>query len=240
MIIEREVQDNLLGQVRSMVEAGRWPRERPPEGYMRGVDFYKTDNDLLAAIIVGAQRFKNSHGYIPPLSAPVSYSERLYARKYFAPLPMPSLANKLEGQAYVRARLGDDVLPPVAWVGDSVGELFAADLPAGRFVLKANHGWGYNLILTLPGDLVTRREEIETLAGGWLATRFGYDTGEWQYCTFPRKLFLEQFIEFDGMEAPDEFKIYCFHGRAEFINFWVDRPRKEGSDYTIRPGIYFL
>jgi hypothetical protein len=39
-----------------------------------------------------------SSGYIPPLSAPVSYSERLYARKYFAPLPLPSLADRLEGK----------------------------------------------------------------------------------------------------------------------------------------------
>ncbi|HEY5008268.1 MAG TPA: hypothetical protein VII42_09700, partial [Caulobacteraceae bacterium] len=201
MIIEGAVQANLLDQIKSMVAAGRWPRDRPPDGYMRGVDFYNRD-DLVSAIVVGAQIFKDAHGYIPPLSAPVSYSERLYARKYFAPLPMPSLADKLQGQAYVRARLGDAILPSVVWVGDSVDELYAADLPPGRFVLKANHGWGYNLTLTLPDDLPTRREEIERLAGGWLASRFGYATGEWQYCTFTRKLFLEQFIDFPGMEAP--------------------------------------
>jgi hypothetical protein len=222
MIIERALQANLISQIKSMVAAGRWPRDRPAEGYMRGVDFYDA-NGLLSAIVVGAQMFKNAHGYIPPLSAPVSYSERLYARKYFAPLPLPSLADKLEGQAYVRARLGDAFLPSVVWIGDSVDELCAAALPPGRFVLKANHGWRYNLILTLPGDLATRREEIDRLARAWLASRFGYDTGEWQYCTFKPRLFLERFIDFNGEDAPDEFKLYCFHGRVQLINFHCDR-----------------
>jgi hypothetical protein len=222
MTIERTVQANLIDQIKSMVAAGRWPRDRPPDGYLRGIDFYNTD-DLVSAIIVGAQTFKDAHGYIPPLSAPVSYSERLYTRKYFAPLPMPSLADKLEGQAYVRARLGDAFLPSVVWVGDSVDDLYAAVLPPGRFVLKATHGWRYNLILTLPNDLAIRRDEIERQAGGWLRSRFGYDTGEWQYCTFKPRLFLEQFIDFNGEDAPDEFKLYCFHGRVEFINFHRDR-----------------
>ncbi len=223
MNIEWAVQASLLGQIRSMVAAGRWPRERPPDGFMRGVDFYNRA-DLLSAIFVGAQIFKDAHGYIPPLSAPKSFSERLYARKYFAPLPMPSLADKLEAKAYVRARLGDAILPSVVWVGDSVDEFFAADLPRGRFVLKANHGWQYNLVLTLPDDLATRRDEIERLAGGWLATRFGYATGEWQYCTFRRRLFLEKFIRYNDQERPDEYRVYCFRGRAEFIHFSIERP----------------
>jgi hypothetical protein len=228
MKIEWEVKASLVDQIKSMVATGRWPRDRPPQGYMRGVDFYNTD-DLVSAIVVGAQIFKDAHGYIPSLSAPASFSERLYARKYFAPLPLPSLADKLGAQAYVRARLGETLLPSVVWVGDSVGELYAAALPPGRFVLKANHGWRYNLMLTLPNDLATRREEIERLAGGWLASRFGYETGEWQYCTFKPRLFLERFIDFSGGEAPDEFKLYCFHGRARFINFRRDLVTGQGG-----------
>jgi hypothetical protein len=222
MIVEEAVRADLVAQVRAMVAAGRWPRDRPPQGHMRGVDFYNT-NDLLAAIIVGAQMFKDAHGYIPPLAAPVTYSERLYTRKYFAPLPLPSLADKLEGQAYVRARLGDAFLPSVVWVGDSIDDLCAAALPPGRYVLKASHGWRYNRLLSLPDDLATRREEIARLADSWLATRFGYDTGEWQYCTFKPRLLVEQFIDFNGEGTPDEFKLYCFHGRVELVNFHCDR-----------------
>ncbi|HXQ14406.1 MAG TPA: ATP-grasp fold amidoligase family protein [Caulobacteraceae bacterium] len=222
MNIEFAVRDNLVAQVRAMVAEGRWPRDPPPAGHMRGIDFYNS-NDLLVAIVVGAQHFKDSHGYIPPLSNPTSYSERLYARKYFAPLPMPSLADKLEGHAYVRGCLGDAFIPSVVWVGESIDALFAADLPPGRYFLKASHGCGYHLVLTLPKDLVASREQIRRLADAWRVTRFGYDTGEWQYCTFKPRLFLERFIDYRGDEPPEEYKLYCFNGRAEFINFRVER-----------------
>jgi len=223
MNIEFAVRDNLIDQVKATVASGRWPRQPPPAGHMRGIDFYNP-NDLLVAIVVGAQLFKDSHGYIPPLANPVSYSERIYTRKYFAPLPLPSLADKLEAQAYVRARLGEAFLPSVAWVGNSVDELFVADLPPGRFVLKANHGWGFNLVLTLPDELTGRRDQIRSLAGRWLATRFGHATGEWQYCTFKPKLYLERFIDYGGDAPPGEFRVYCFHGRAEFISFTIPKP----------------
>ena len=144
-------------------------------------------------------------------------------RKFFAPLPMPSLADKLTAREYVRARLGDDVLIPVVWVGDDVGELFAADLPSGRFVLKANNSCGANLFLDLPHDLSTKRDSIAKCTSQWLADRFGYDWGEWQYCTFPGRLFLESFIDFNGTAAPDEYKFFCFNGKARLINFHVDR-----------------
>jgi hypothetical protein len=114
MILEQEVGDSLVSQVNAMVAAGRWPRDPPPAGHMRGIDFYN-QTDLMVALIVGAQIFKDSQGYIPPLAAPVTYTERLFARKFFAPLPMPSLADKLEGQAYVRARMGEAFVPSVVW-----------------------------------------------------------------------------------------------------------------------------
>jgi len=223
MNIELAVRDDLLDQVRAMIAAGRWPRDPPPAGHMRGIDFYN-QNDLLVAIVVGAQLFKEVHGYIPPLATPMSYSERIYTRKYFAPLPLPSLADKLEGQALARARLGDAFIPSVAWAGEEIDTLFSADLPPGRYVLKASHGSNYQVVLTVPRELAARREQIRMLAGSWLASRFGYETGEWQYCTFRPRLFLERFIDYGGGAPPQEFKVYCFHGRPEFINFRISKP----------------
>ena len=136
---------------------------------------------------------------------------------------MPSLADKLAAKDYVKARLGDECLPEVAWVGDDVGELFVAKLPAGRYVLKANHGWNWNLFLNLPDDLSARRSEIEQEATSWLTSRFGYDWGEWQYCTFKPKLFLEEFIDFNGVQTPDDYKFYCFRGKTLLIEVDVDR-----------------
>ncbi len=222
MVIDPTVEANIVGQLGSMVASGKWSLQRPPADRMRGVDFYSA-TELVSALVKSAQTFKDTHRYLPTLSSPSSFNEHLFVRKFFAALPMPSLADKLASREYVRARLGDEVLPSVVWIGNSVDELLAAELPCGRFVLKANHGSGFNLFLNLPGDLSKNRNEIEELVTGWLGSRFGYAWGEWQYCTFKPKLFLEEFLDFEGGGTPDEYKVFCFDGKARLINFHVDR-----------------
>ena len=111
----------------------------------------------------------------------------------------------------------------MVWVGDDVEGLVAAKPPAGRYVLKPNHSSESNLFLNLPDDLSAKRHEIERRAESWLTSRFGYNWGEWQYSTFTPKLFLEEFIDFNGVEAPDDYKFYCFHGKTCLIEVDVDR-----------------
>ena len=212
---------NILCQLGLLIVTGKWP---PPSAgnTLRGVDFYPW-KDFISALIQGALGFKDVHGYVPPLASPTSFNEHIFARKFFAPLSMPSLADKLVSRDYVKARLGDPILPVVAWVGDDIGGLFAAKLSARRYVLKANHSWNTILFLKLPDDLSEKHEEIERQATGWLMSKYGYDWGEWQYCTIKPKLFLEEFIDFNGVGTPDDYKFFCFHGKACLIEIDVNR-----------------
>jgi hypothetical protein len=211
----------IIGQLTLLVATGRCSLRRSA-GNLRGVDFYPW-KDLISALVRGAVMFKITNGYVPNLASPTSFNEHIFARKFFAPLPMPSLADKLAAKDHVEVRLGQEFLPSVAWIGDDVGGFFEAKPSSGRYVLKANNGYGSNLFLSLPGDLSTKRGEIERQAKSWLTTRFGYDTGEWQYCTFRPKLFLEEFIDFNGVETPDDYKFFCFQGRACLIEIDVNR-----------------
>ena len=222
MRIDSVLVTNLVGQLGPLVAEGKWRLERPPADMMRGVDFYPA-TDLVSALVFSAQFFKSTHGYLPQLASPTSFNEHIFVRKFFAALPLPSLSDKIGVRDYVRARVGEGVLSPIAWVGDSVEDLFVAKLPAGRFVLKANHGSGMNLILNLPEDLVARRTEITRKATVWLATRYGYRWGEWQYCTFKPRLFLEEFLAFGGDHPPPDFKFFCFNGKARLIQVHADR-----------------
>ena len=126
---------------------------------MRGVDFYPW-KDFVRALVQGAATFKRTHGYLPPLAVPKSFNEHIFVRKFFAPMPMPSLADKLAAKDYVRARLGEEFLPAVAWVGEDVGSLAAAKLPAGRYVLKPNHA---STVQYTHGSLVKSVEQILAL-----------------------------------------------------------------------------
>jgi TupA-like ATPgrasp len=152
-------------------------------------------------------------------------------RKYFAPLPMPSLADKLAAYDYVKAHVGEDLLPSVVWVGDSISELLAGKPRAGRFVLKASHGWNFKMFLDLPDDLLAKQDDIETQTTQWLRSRFGYAWGEWQYCTFKPRLFLESFIDFNQGDTPDDFKFYCFDGKVCLVEIGVDRFTRLGTAF---------
>lgn len=216
------VASHIAVQLALLTAAGRWAKRRSGGTAMRGVDFYPW-RDLLRALVHGAELFKAENGYLPPLAFPVSFNEHIFFRKFFAPLPFPTLADKLAAKDYVRARVGDEVLPFVGWTGVDVGSLFAAEVPAGRYFLKASNGWHSHLLLNLPDDLSARRDQIERWAASELASRFGYDSGEWQYCTFKPRLFLERFIEFNGVHAPEDYKFFCFRGLTRLIEVDVDR-----------------
>jgi hypothetical protein len=204
------------------VAAGKWSPPPAAENTMRGVDFYPW-KDFTYVLIRCAAEFKRSQGYVPSLFSPASFNEHIFARKFFAPLPMPSLADKLAAKDHVKARLGDAFLPSVVWVGDAFGGLIAAKLPTGRYVLKANHYWNTNLFLNLPDDLSAKRDQIGQQTTEWLTSKRGYKSGEWQYCTFKPKLLLEEFIDFNGFQTPDDYKFFCFDGKACLIEVNVNR-----------------
>ena len=220
--IERSVAENIARQLEPLIAQEKWPPNNSPANTMRGIDFY-TKEDFVFATKWAAAIFKARLGYVPNLASPMTFNERIFARKFFAPLPMPSLADKLAAYDYVKARLGDEYIPRIVWVGDDPNEFLAAKLPTGKFVLKANNGWGRNLFLSLPGDLLVKRDEIANQATGWLQFPFGYGWGEWQYCTYKPRLFLEEFIDFGDGRVPDDYKFFCFRGKAHLIEIDVDR-----------------
>jgi TupA-like ATPgrasp len=222
MVIEPAVAANIVGQLGTVLVTDRALLQPPPVKTLRGIDFYPASH-FVRVLVAAAQVFKTANGYVPTLASPSSFNEHIFARKFLAPLPMPSLADKLAVKEFARARLGAAHVPEVVWVGDRPEELFAAPLPAGRFALKSSNGYKQTLFLDLPGDLVTKREEIDRQAASWMQTRFGYDWGEWQYCTFQPKLFLEPFIDFAGERTPDDYKFFCFRGKAVVVEINIDR-----------------
>jgi TupA-like ATPgrasp len=232
LLLGPKVEQKVVQQLEILAVTGNWP-DRPPDGTLRGVDFYSA-KALVRVIACGAQTFKDRHGCLPNLVFPETFSEHIFVRKFFAPLPMPSLANKLAAYEYVKAQLGDAILPSVVWTGDNLSELLKTDLPTGRFVLKANHGSGFILFVNAPDDLVVKHIEIEKASTQWLETRFGYDRGEWQYCTFKPKLFLERFIDFNQGNVPHDFKLYCFNGYVCLIEIGINRFAQLGTAFYDR------
>jgi hypothetical protein len=228
---------NMACKLAASFVLGRWSRGSVPNGMMRGIDFYPLQ-DLIYAVIHGAHRFKAENGYLPPLISPTTFNEHIFVRKYFGPLPMPSLADKLIAKTFAAARAGDEIIPAVVWRDTTVSSLFTADVPPGRYALKPNHGCQWYMFLNLPEDLTSRRQEIERKAAEWLNSRFGYKWGEWQYCAFKPELFLEEFIDFNGSLPPDDYKFWCFHGKVRLIEIDADRATEVRSAFYTPDWIY--
>jgi TupA-like ATPgrasp len=137
----------------------------------------------------------------------------------------------LAAKEYVRARLGHEFVPATAWVGEDVDAFFAAKLPTGRYFLKLNNGCATNLFLDLPDDLQRRCGEITQKANEWLKSPYGYSWGEWQYSASKPLLFLEEFVDFGGTRAADDFKFYCFNGKVRVIEIIVDRTTQRRAGF---------
>src|SRR5262245_41136205 len=115
---------NIVGQLGLLAATAKWPARPSTGNTLRGIDFYPW-RDFIRALIQGAVMFSRVHGYVPSLASPTSFNEHIFVRKFFAPLPMPSLADKLAAKSHVKARLGDQFLPTAAWVGNDIGGLVA-------------------------------------------------------------------------------------------------------------------
>jgi hypothetical protein len=241
LVLDAPTLANITGQLAPLIATDKWALAPPPANMMRGVDFYSA-TDFIAALAASVLLFKRAHGYLPPLAAPTTFNEHILTRKFFALLPLPSIGDKLGMRDYVLERLGESALIPVVWIGGRIEDLFTADLPAGRYVLKANHGSGMNLFLDLPQDLATRRDEIRFRGQEWLGTRYGHNWGEWWYSLIEPRLFLEAFVGRDDKEPMADFKVHCFHGKARLIQIVTGRftDKRHGQftpDWTYLAGV---
>ncbi len=85
-------------------------------------------------------------GVIPKLKSPETQDDKVRWLMLNYKDPLQSLlVDKVKVRKYVSNRIGDEYLKEVIGVNDSVEEIDFENLPQ-QFVLKANHGSGWNII----------------------------------------------------------------------------------------------
>jgi hypothetical protein len=157
----------------------------------------------------------DSLGYLPNLVWPRSFSEKLVRRKLRTPpAEWSALSDKVDVRKHVAARIGDEFLNPVYQVTTTPEAIDFAQLP-DRFVVKASHGSGWNLIVSNRQEISD--EQIRARCRPWLAMRYGVDTNEsWYACIEPRIL-IEHFMSDTTHGVPLDFKFWVFHGVVQFV-----------------------
>jgi hypothetical protein len=162
-------------------------------------------------------------GYWPHIRRPRSFNEKVAHRQIFAPHPLASLvADKWRVRQYVADRGLAHILNEVYCVTGEPERIPFDDLP-DRFVIKANHGCGMNLIVTDKKGL--DRSKVVRQCREWLNTKYGkaFRTYEMHYDAIPPLILVERFIEDPEYDVPVDYKFYSFHGTVHMIQ--VDRSR---------------
>jgi hypothetical protein len=161
------------------------------------------------------------------LSNPPTFTAKLqWLKLYGRPEQYAPLADKFAVYDYVRARLGDRHLNRILGVYQRASDIPWDDLP-DKFVLKATHASGWNLIVSEKAHL--DREKARQTCQRWLETTYAARSREPVYTNIPPRIICVEYLGDPDTELFD-YKLYCFNGRVRLIH--VDTQRFTGHQRT--------
>lgn len=195
-------------------EMVRLVKGRDEYAYLQGLDPSKYRNALQAW-------FKRNTLQELNLDHPATYNEKIQWMKLNEKNPLKTqYSDKYEVRDFVRRTIGDRYLIPLLGVWERVEDIDFDTLPA-KFVLKATHGSGWNIIVR--DKHFMNVAEVKRKLNYWLNRNFAYCNGlELHYKDIKPRIIAEQYMEnFDG-ELHD-YKVWCFGGKAHYVQYITGR-----------------
>lgn len=164
------------------------------------------------------------------LDHPRTFTEKLqWLKVYGRPRQYAALADKFAVYDYVRARIGNEHLNRLLGVYQQASEIPWDDLPE-RFVLKATHASGWNLIV--PDKSRLDRETAMQTCRRWLTTSYSARSREPVYEDIPPRIICVEYLGDPDTELFD-YKLYCFNGKVRLIHVDTERfTRHQRTFYT--------
>ena len=167
--------------------------------------------------------FLKKFGRLPNLKNPLTLNEKLLKLKledYGTNALVRQCADKYRVREYVKDCGLERCLNKLLAVYDVPGEIDWNSLPQS-FAMKWNFGCGYNIICQCKDRL--DREEAEEKLRKWGREPFWAYFSELQYRGVGKKIIVEEYIGGKTGVPPDDYKFYCFHGRAYCVMLCVGR-----------------
>lgn len=156
-------------------------------------------------------------GKILNLKNPKTFNEKIQWLKLYDNSPIKTvLTDKYLARNWIKEKIGEEYLVPLLGVYENFNEIDFDVLPE-KFVLKCNHGSGYNLIVTDKSKIDYNDARFEF--DNWLKTNFAFLNGfELQYLNIHPRIIAEKYLETeDGVK---DYRFYCFNGKP--LQVWVD------------------
>lgn len=147
-------------------------------------------------------------------SNPTDINQKLmWLTRYWRHPLKTKCADKYLVRDYVKEVGLEKILIPLVGVWDRADDIPFNDLP-DQFVLKCNHGSGFNVICLDKSTLDW--EKTKKTLNEWLDTDYSALLYEIHYKDVPRKIVCEQYIGVGGV-APTEYQFWCINGVPESI-----------------------
>ena len=170
-----------------------------------------------------ARAYQQNFGPTPKtLKDDTGFSEKIYFRKIWDRNPeMSRMADKVLVKEIVRSRIGDRYVIPTLWNGTDMSSLRTTMKSLTEpFVVKANHGSGWNIFVRNAAE--RKYEEIVEKCRAWLSQTYGRTRGEWLYSGIEPQILIEPYIS--GLSGlPIDYKFFVFSGKAHYIQIDTDR-----------------
>ena len=196
----------------TLFHLSHWPVCR---AYARRLGDRPADRTLSALC---ALQFRRVHGFWPNYSDPRHFSEKLWCRMLYQRDPLlTSFCDKFLVRDFVASRVGPEYAVPLLWTGADPARIPFDRLPSS-FVLKANHGCEFNIIVPDSATLDTSAA-IRRLRR-WLGINFCDDTYlgiAWGYKHVTPRILVEHYLQGES-GPPVDFKLWCFSGRVVFVS----------------------
>ncbi len=161
--------------------------------------------------------FYNCTGEELNLENPKTFNEKMQWLKLYDSTPLKTrLADKYLVREWVKEKIGEEYLIPLLGVWEKFDDIDFDKLPE-KFVLKANHGCGWNIIVKDKNklDKVVAKQKFDE----WMHTNFAFISGlELHYKNIKPLIIAEEYIESVDKSAID-YKFLCFNGKPELC--WV-------------------
>lgn len=171
---------------------------------------YRVSPELTLKIL-----FRLKVGYPLNLEHPRTYNEKLQWIKLHDRNPlMAQCCDKYAVRSYVESKGCGTYLNDLLWQGFDPADIPFDELPE-RYVVKVTHGSTFNIIVD--DSKLVDRDEVVAKCRKWLKAKFLPCYGEWFYGRsggVEPSIVVERFIESDGNNGLDDYKVFVMNGKA--------------------------
>lgn len=155
------------------------------------------------------------------LKNPVEFNEKIqWLKTYYHPPILSKLVDKYAVREYVEEKIGPEYLNELYAVYEDEKDVNFDQLP-DQFVLKAAHGYNFNLIVKDKDQLNTIKARLKFKK--WMNRNQYYRGGlEWAYKNTPPRIIAEKYLPEIEQNHASDYKFYCFNGKPKYVEITVE------------------